>query len=158
MKLLKHLALLGACLALPVNTANALSCSPKGFNLKDVYNSHAASQDTYTFIVGKFISGSKNIQNIERKTKTYLFTFKGSIIGRSSLTQTQREVLFDSNCIASWCGPLPENGREVIAAAKIMNDGSYRVISGPCSPNQFSNDIQSKVKTIQTCMSSGICQ
>ena len=152
----KLLAATALCVSFTAD-AFALSCVPTAFQIAPTYNNLAASKDSYMFIQGKFSGLPKNQGSSQNKKKLWQASFKGVSIGKSGLKPLNKKITVQSNCIASWCGRIPENGKSTIVAVKVGSNGSLKLESGACSPNQFQAS-QKNVKRIQTCMKQGSCQ
>lgn len=141
-----------------ISQANALSCAREGFDLEATFNKHAASSEKIMFITGRFSGGPARSGTFGGKSTKTTLNFTGAAIGKNSLPKLSSSVEVHSQCLASWCGPLPPNGVETIAAVKVTGSGKLVLNSGPCSPNQFQNDVKNGVALIQKCMKNGKCQ
>jgi len=136
--------------------AHALSCRAQGFSLQEQYNENKASNKKVIYVLGNFSLNQK-------KTKKKKPNFRGTTIKRVPLSgkptvasaffsgqkltkagakpfKTNLTVKF--SCAGPWCGKLPNKATRTIAILQKDKSG-YSINVGPCTPNTFSDNLNS---------------
>lgn len=73
-------------------------------------------------------------------------------------TPVELEVTVRVNCVLSWCGAPPEEGREVLAFLRVDEDRAYHLGIGPCPGWVIYNPSQQDLDQIVACMRGETCE
>ena len=163
---LKSAAYLTAFSLVLISTSQsyALSCTSAGFDLEESFQFNKKSGKNVVYVLGSF-SGKQTPQRqtnnsaIEGTNGTLLvvqnpkdtvsnLSFSGKVMTKSGVKPFKQKVKVTASCAASWCGSIPKSGQKTIAALTKTKSG-YSMTAGPCSPNTFSQNLDTDWKKLK---------
>lgn len=165
MQFQKTLSLLAIVTLFPTN-ALALSCTHTGFDLIETAKANKASGKNAIYVKGDFSNVKTNIKTQKAKKPTLLKDTKlrsinqqgTPVTGTASLKGNQMTsrgekrfkaiVKIKTTCAGPWCGKAPKPNQKTIIAL-IKKGATYEFTSGPCSPNTFTQNIDSDWKRLK---------
>ena len=148
-------ALLGV--ALP-GQAVALSCM--AWDARTVYRNAAEAEDRFVIALGSFQrSGPDQVTGSNPggpEPYGYPARFTGNLASRSGLrTPADFQVDMRVNCIASWCGAAPQDGRQMLVFLQVDDNRNYTLDLDACPFWAVAEPEQAALDQITQCMRGG---
>ncbi|PVA06489.1 hypothetical protein [Thalassorhabdomicrobium marinisediminis] len=156
---MKHLILAALCATLTAGQASALSCLPS--DVARAFQQASDAEERYVVLLGSFsfdmppqTSTDINRPDI-RRTEAQ---FTGEYLGADGFTSAPAlTVDLEFDCLAAWCGALPETGDETLAFVEMVDNG-YSLSVGPCFEKTFVRPSPEDVARVEACMRGDTCE
>lgn len=153
-----------AILAATTGPALPLSCAY--LDAAAMYQQAADASDRYVIVHGAFLRNGPDVPltSVTDDPDTpspysVEMLFYGDLCSRVGFhTPVELEVTVRVNCVLSWCGAPPEEGREVLAFLRVDEDRQYHLGIGPCPGWVIYDPSQQELDQITACMRGETCE
>ena len=146
-----------ASFAVTTATASALSCARP--EITRAFEQWSQSDRQYVLVRGVLSptlpmpgppppSGNINRPN---PPAPHLYTFSGSIIGRTGNRQWQGPVTVTPTCVAAWCAGHFSGSREAVMALEVSGS-RYALTYGPCGGQVFTGNPDASEAALRACL------
>ncbi|KNG93830.1 hypothetical protein [Pseudaestuariivita atlantica] len=158
---MRALALILGLLA--AGQAAALSCVPpdvaRTFKWADEQEDrYLVIRGIFTFDEAKLPSPPRKDPNATRPVTEITAAFAGHSLTRKGFTEPlDRDLTLRVTCLGPWCGGA-QSGGQMLAFARIRDDGGFEVDIGPCGGNAFPNPTAKMERRLRRCLRGGLCQ
>jgi len=135
--------------------AFALSC--KAPNFGEAFNRVAAAEEVYNLGYGQLRDAGPIQEYVEGQPREVVVAFVGKLLGGNGFGETQSlPVTLKTECAASWCGPIPAFGEQMLVFLE-QGEGELILTSSACPGDYHLNPSLGQVSAVRSCMSTLEC-
>ena len=148
--------LLALVLVLMPGVAAALSCVPP--NPGRELNVNAEKGRPTVVVAGTLLPPDHKPRRKGHATVTIHYRLEGlRLSGDGEDAPFDAGVDYQSDCVATWCGPLPETATEGLFLLRDRGEGWYLLITGPCPFGHYGVQTDDQLDALRTCLAAGRC-
>ena len=148
--------LLALTLTLLPSAAFALSCIPP--NAGRELNIASEKGQIRHVVVGTLIRETRPAQRKGYADVTIGYRLDGMRIEPGGQTEYTARISYQSNCVASWCGPVPQNGTRGLFLARPRGKLAPLIVTGPCGGGHYPVPDAAKIKALAACLAAKGCR
>ena len=149
-------ALLAVVLILVPGVAAALSCLPP--NPGRELNANAENGRPTVVVAGTLLPPDHTPRRKGHATVTIRYRLQGLRLSADGEDAPfEAGVDYQSECVAAWCGPLPETATEGVFLVRDRGERRYLLITGPCPFGQYDVQTHDQLHALRACLAAGRC-
>lgn len=138
-------------------TGPAFGLSCKAPNLGEAFNRIAEVEEIYNLAYGQLRDAGPIPEYVEGQPREVVVAFVGKLLGTNGFGETQSlPVTVKTQCSASWCGPIPPFGEQMLVFLE-QGNGELILNSYACPSDYLLKPSLGQVSAIRSCMASLEC-
>ena len=146
------LTILAICLP---TAAMALSCIPP--NAGRELNVWLEKGHKVTVVSGVLTPVGRAPRRIGKQDVTHPYRLVGTELTRARGDRPfAQDILFTSNCVIEWCGPLPSEPQEGLFLLRKRNGAQLELVTGPCRAGMYQTN-RLYLDALRRCLAKGQC-